>query len=354
LVIGLLLRRLRQTLTAARKREWLSFGLWVLVFEATIHQINMNFEKLSDKELYTECKKWGHQVLEAKYKFEGLLPEVNRRRLYERRGFKTIYDFARLLAGLSRDQVNRVFSVNKKLENKPVLHKLFVEGEISVNKLSRIISIATSENQDQLVKAVTTLSQRALEIKVREIRQESAHSQIDIFENENGLGKHSESVHVHKSGSANRMKAGVANIDINLKMLPKSRMTNLNRDLKLMQILNDEMKEKLLELSEKGHDINELLFMLLEKREVEIEQKMVELGQKQAAKESGKASTRHIPIQIQKAIKEKYGTKCSAPGCEKMVSQLHHEKPYAIFRTHDPGYIKPLCRGHHELKHAQV
>lgn len=66
--------------------------------------------------------------MEAKYKFEGLLPEVNRRRLYERRGFETIYDFARILAGLSRDQVNRVFSVCRKLEDKPVLRKMLIEG----------------------------------------------------------------------------------------------------------------------------------------------------------------------------------------------------------------------------------
>ncbi len=145
-----------------------------------------NYQKMSDKELYAECKKWGMQALEAKHKFEGLLPEVNRRRLYERRGFETIYDFARIIGGLSHDRVKRVFSVCKKLEDKPVLQKMLIEDRVSVNKLCRITTIATKENQAQIAGAVTKLSQKALEIKVREIKQQSARPQIDIFENENG------------------------------------------------------------------------------------------------------------------------------------------------------------------------
>ncbi len=151
---------------------------------------------MSDKELYAECKKWGLRALEAKHKFEGLLPEVNRRRLYERRGFETIYDFARIIGGLSRDQVNRVFSVCRKLEDKPVLQKMLIEGRVSVNKLCRITAIATKENQAQIAGVVTTLSQKALEIKVREIKQQSVRPQIDMFENEKGCTKPCEGVRV--------------------------------------------------------------------------------------------------------------------------------------------------------------
>ncbi len=155
-----------------------------------------NFQKMSDKELYAQCKKWGLQALEAKHKFEGLLPEVNRRRLYERRGFETIYDFARIIGGLSRDQVNRVFSVCRKLEDKPVLQKMLIEGRVSVNKLCRITTIATKENQHQIAGEVTTLSQKALEIKVREIKQQTARPQTEMFENENGYTEPGEGVRV--------------------------------------------------------------------------------------------------------------------------------------------------------------
>jgi hypothetical protein len=320
----------------------------------------INLEKISDKELYAQCKKWGRQALEAKHKFEGLLPEVNRRRLYERRGFETIYDFARILAGLSRDQVNRIFCVSKKLEDKPMLHKLLIEGEVSVNKLSRVISIATTENQQDLAEKVKTLSQKAIEITVREIREsdwssaQSTKNQIDIFENTNG--SHKPTTDVRTQGTVPTCVLGekyfryVRTQEID----PKSRASNINRDIKLMQILTEEMKEKLLELAEKGLDINKILTELLQEREQKIDQKMLDLRQKQASAERSKMPTRHIPTRIQKVIKQKYGAKCSAPGCTNKAAQLHHQKPFVIHKTHDPAWIKPLCKGHHELRHAKL
>jgi len=286
-----------------------------------------NFEKMSDKELYAQCKKWGLQALEAKHKFEGLLPEVNRRRLYERRGFETIYDFARIIGGLSRDQVNRVFSVCRKLEDKPVLQKMLIEGQVSVNKLCRVTAIATRENQAQIAEVVTKLSQKALEIKVREIKQQTAHPQADMFENENSCTKPCKDVRAHSP--------------------------NLNKDIKLMRILSEEMKDKLLEIAEKGHDLNQILLELLEKRESAINQKIQELSQKQAVKEAESTPTRPIPTAIQKTINEIFGTKCSAPNCHKPAEHIHHERPFAKYKSHDPQILKPLCKGHHELWHAE-
>lgn len=133
-----------------------------------------------------------------------------------------------------------------------------------MNKLCRITTIATRENQTQIAGVVATLSQKALEIKVREIKQQTLRPQIDMFGNGNGSAKPGKGVRAHGPG--------------------------INRDIKLMQILSDEMKEK-------------------------------------------------------------YGTKCSVPKCNHPATQFHHEKPFAKFKTHDPIHIKPLCRGHHELQH---
>ncbi len=119
-----------------------------------------------------------------------------------------------------------------------------------------------------------------------------------------------------------------------------------------MHVLSEEMKEKLLELAEKGLDVNQILSELLEKRESAINQNIKDLSQIQAVKEAENATTRHIPTAIKKTIREKYGTKCSAPNCEKPADQIHHEKPYAKYKSHNPQTLKPLCKGHHELWHA--
>ena len=100
----------------------------------------------------------------------GLLPEVLRRRLYEKKGYSSIYEFAAKLAGLSRDQVQRVLQLDRRLEDKPVLHGLLVSGEISTSKLVRIAAVATTENQGVLAEKVRNLSQNAVETWVRDLR----------------------------------------------------------------------------------------------------------------------------------------------------------------------------------------
>lgn len=53
----------------------------VLVF----NKHTMKIAEISDEKLLELCAHWGHQLLQARYKFVGLLPEVNRRRLYEKK-----------------------------------------------------------------------------------------------------------------------------------------------------------------------------------------------------------------------------------------------------------------------------
>src|SRR4030043_1399160 len=119
-----------------------------------------NLKNLSDKDLYTICKKCGAAALEARRKFAGLLPEVYAREMAERekgrswlkkRGFLSIYEFAAKLAGMSRDQVDLVIRLEKRFEDKPVLRDALVGGNVSANKLARVVSIATSENQHDIL-----------------------------------------------------------------------------------------------------------------------------------------------------------------------------------------------------------
>ncbi len=120
-----------------------------------------------------------------------------------------------------------------------------------------------------------------------------------------------------------------------------------------MRLLSEEMKEKLLELAEKGLDVNQILKELLTQRESAINQKIQHLSQKQAVKEAESTPARHIPAAIQKTINEIFGTKCAMPNCGKPAEQIHHEKPFTKYKSHDPQTLKPLCKGHHELWHTE-
>jgi len=283
-----------------------------------------NLKNLSDKELYLICKKWGAAALSARRKFAGLLPEVYARETAEcekgrswltKRGFSCVYEFAAKLAGLSRDQVDLVLHLEKKFKDKPVLREALVSGEISANKLARVVSIATVENQNDLLGKVVTLSNRALEVFVKD------------FRNQNGLEK---------------KKIGDASLHVHFE-------TDLN--------LDEDVQNELLEMKKKGIDVNQLLRKFLHERKEKLEQEKTVIVEKQLHKRDdrdliGMPANRYVPVEVRKIVIKEFGNKCSAPGCEKPAENLHHEKIFAIDQCHDPRFLKPLCKGHHELAHA--
>lgn len=139
----------------------------------TVSDIN----QYSDKKLYALCRKYGIQTLLWRQKFTGLLPEVNRRGLYEKKGFGSIFHFGQQMAGLSEAQIKLVINLDKRFEDKPALRNTLVKGQISMNKLARIVSIATAENEEALVESAKRLSKSSLDVLVKDMR---------IMQNEDG------------------------------------------------------------------------------------------------------------------------------------------------------------------------
>lgn len=131
---------------------------------------------LSDKVLLEQCVKFGREALLWRNKFRALLPEVDRRKLWAKKDYGSIYEFGERLAGLSMAQVAESLNVALRLEDKPALKELLESGEISVNKILRVMSIATVENEGELAEKVQILSKNALEVFVRDVKfsQESA------------------------------------------------------------------------------------------------------------------------------------------------------------------------------------
>ena len=91
--------------------------------------------------------------------------------LYEKKGFDSIFQFAAKLAGVSKEQLCTALNLEKDFEDKPLLKKLLVTGEVSINKLVRIQSVATKENEEFWATQVQLLPSRALETLVRDERK---------------------------------------------------------------------------------------------------------------------------------------------------------------------------------------
>ncbi len=275
----------------------------------------INLNNFTDQKLYLLCKFYGEQAKKWRYKFTGLLPEVYKRKLYEKKGFHSIFEFAKKLAGLSEEQVRRVLNLEKKFKKTPLLKNLLIKGEVSVNKLARVASIATKENEKILVEQVKILPQSALEILVRDERnaikndastQDGNDLQTTFFEEK--------SVRPHN-----------------------------REELKF----SEEVKQKLFELQQKGIDVNELILEILKKRELEIVQEKEQISTKLT-----QATSRYIPVRIKKNIQKEHGTKCSIKTCHKPSEQTHHTQRFALARRHDPHYLAPLCRNHHIIAHS--
>lgn len=276
---------------------------------------DQNTHQISDEELYRKVKCYGRNALLWRQKFIGLLPEVNRRRLYEKKNFSSIFEFAFKLGGLSEEHVKRVLNLEQRFNDKPLLKKLLVDGEVSMNKLLRVASIACSENEKFWAERVRILPNRAIETLVRDeaLNKEEA-------KNGNGLSKplfEEKSVHVHEDFDGNSLE------------------------------LNNKVLEKLHELKTKGFDVNELLLEFLKRREEEI------AHEKEIIRETlTETHSRYIPIPVKRVIQKEYGTKCSIRTCHRLAEHLHHTQTFALSKRHDPHYLAPLCKEHHIIAHS--
>ncbi len=263
-------------------------------------------EKLSDKQLLKRCQDYGRRSLKWRWKFLGLLPEIERRRLWEKRGFLSVFHFAAQTAGVSRDQVSRVLNMDKRFEANRVfqLRELLVEGEVSPNKLARVVSVADVKTEEAWVAHVKALPHRAVERLVKDVQ----------FQNLDGLRKPKieiKSVHAHR-------------LD-----------------------LSAEVEVKLQEMQNRGIDVDEFLMKALVEREMAIEYEKEAI-----ATNLPKEQPRSMTVQVERVINAEWGSKCAVKSCPWIAKEVHHLVPFSINPVHDPRLMAPLCREHHAVAHS--
>ena len=323
----------------------------------------LNPATLTDLQLYTLSKKYGKQARLWRQKFIGLIPEINRRGIYKDKGFHSIFEFAAKLGGVSHEHVKRVISIEKKFEENNLrrLNSILTQGEISVNKLARIASVANQENEEEMLDAIKTLSQSAIETYVRDEKYcqrtrllKREESGVDMF------------VRAHKGECTTKSdEVQVGDIDIKAgkqqnKEIPTQpkEQTSATHLQKLQELgLKCDVVSQLAKLKNQGHDINKILIELLNQRKEKIRQEKLKVTEEvvkaeATKKQQGKKVTRHIPVKVKRVLQKEYGMQCSIPQCKKQAKHLHHTVRFGLHRSHDPRFIAPLCREHHDITHA--
>lgn len=336
--------------------------------------------KLTDEQLYECCRRFGASALMWRRKLIGLLPEANRRRLYQKKRFSSIFEFAFMLGGVSSQQVNLAVSLDRCFEDKPTLRKYLTLGLVSINKLARIVSVVTKENEEFWAKQVTLLSHRALETLVRDHRiakkqheenkvgplfahalsadasgtdaLNADHSPASLPRHDGfpiyadgELANQSFPLQNNNQGPKTDHQNGFHEPQNNHQFLHVQKFQLDSNILKLQ--LSPQTIAKLLELQNKGIDINKIILDLIEQRETNIAE-----TKQQLSVTLPPATSRYIPAQIKKVVAAEHGQKCSIKTCTKPAAILHHTQRFALARTHDPQYLAPLCEAHHKIAHV--
>ena len=285
----------------------------------SVNKTLANSQSMTDAELYNLCREYGQAALEARRKFLGLLPEVHRRELWRTKGYGSIREFAAKLAGVSEDQLNEVLHLHRKLHDKPALQAQLISGQVSHNKIARVVAIATPENQSFWAAQTASLSKTAL----------------------NTLVKDQKTLPNTLSGQS---------------ILPEI-SSNATIALKAKTV------ERLNQLKSKGFDLDQLLNQLLDQRESEIAEEKAKLGEEQeyraqiyqefAKRVIGPVPKpkRAVPIKIRRVLQQEHGTKCCIATCQKPAKTIHHAIRFSLNGNHDPRYLQPLCPAHHEITH---
>lgn len=281
----------------------------------------------SQEKLHRQFQEYGRKHLEARRLCIGLLPQIFAEKIYVKKGFDSIYEYAGKLAGLSREQVKRALSLHARFADKPLLRGLLTTGEVSLNKLAKVASVATAENEAALADQIRLLPCRAVETLVRDISrhrvcQESAGPQED-----------------------DGQKPLFANIFVHVNKVDSEQPAESQEILRLK--LSARITRQLLELQNKGIDLNDMIAGMLIRREQEISEEKAKL-----ARHSGPAKTRYVQVAIRKVLRQEHGNQCSSPGCNRRAETLHHTLRLALGGTHNPHFLAPLCREHHRIAHS--
>jgi len=277
-----------------------------------------NTEKIN--EIHKKFIKYGSNAKEWQRKCILLLPQISKKRIWEKKRFSCIYEYAAKLAGLSKYQVQEALRILKHVEDKPELKALIKEKGINIIK--PVATIATKNSAKFWANKAKVMSKNTLEVYVREWKKQN-----NIFAEEEGID--TKKILPRKDFT----KQNGLNI--------KKNQTIQNPKTPITMNLSPETLEQLKKL--KGNNDWETLMA-----------KFIQNHEKQLEKEKPKTvktNSRQIPKKIKNYIRKKTNGTCAYPGCTKPHKVLHHIDRFALNKEHNPDKIKPLCKEHDQIVH---
>lgn len=262
----------------------------------------------SVQNLHFRFQMYGRNAREWTRKCALLLPEIVRERVWEKKGFDSVYTYARVLAGMGREAVNDALRILGKVEGMSAIRQVIEEK--GINSVKPIMTILNETNQEFLAEKARVMSKNTLEMYVRELK-----NQTDVAVR-SGLPRTSENVEFP-------YKQAIVKTTLTLDLDP-------------------EVARKLEKLKGKDGDWNTLMMEFLELREKIVAQEKPE---------EKVTESRHIPAAIERYVIDRARGICEFRACAKKYEILHHIQRFALERVHDPSRIVALCKPHERMVH---
>lgn len=285
-----------------------------------------------DLELHCRFSEYGMNAKEWLRKCALMLPEIDERRIWAKRGFGSLFEYAAKLAGMSKGQVWDALRIVRKVEDKPALIKVIEEK--GVNAVRPVVSIVTQENQEFWAEKARVLSKNELEVFVKDFRRQSDYvGSVNVNVNGSESCTSTTTQPVKSSKNCEISEGSGLGLGAKLEVSNSGSCSTIE--------VSKEMFERLQKIKG-GKSWDEVMGELLLARETLLEQEKPEA----VATES-----RHIPENIRKFVMKRDAGMCVFPGCTNPVSELHHTQGFSVEHVHDPDKIYSLCRAHHSLAH---
>jgi 5-methylcytosine-specific restriction endonuclease McrA len=245
--------------------------------------------------------------------------EVDRNRVFETLGLTSTYAYCVQILGLSEGATFYFISVARKSRVVPELALAIGQGDLTVSKAARVVSVLTPENQEDLIEKASTMTKNEIEKEVAKIAPEK------------------------------RKRAQIKPVGDNRERLTVELSGEYMDKLKRVRELESQRTSKAASLEE---SIERVLDAYLEKNDP------VEKADRAKPRPSKAKSSRKLDAKTKNEVMKR-----DRGECQEMVNgvqcrsqrwiDIHHINEVQSGGTNEVDNLVTLCRCHHRIRHVK-
>jgi len=287
------------------------------------------------------------------------LGEFEHRRLFERTGHPTAWEYLRSTFGLVEGSIHYRLTAARLLRRFPQATEMLREGRLCMTGLSMLRDVLDESNVDDVLSRAAGCSKKELELLVATLQPRPEPAPLL-----RRLPSVAAAPHEKPPAVEPVMAPSNAASTVETKSVPAPRLTPISAKSRLLRIaVSDTFAEKLDRAKAiLGHAIpdgdyeavlSRALDALLEKHE-----KRSTPSVKPRKVKPPKEGSRHIPIEIERAVRQRDGNRCTWPMADGSLCgstrrlQLDHIQSFALGGESTVENIRCLCWDHNQ-QHAR-